>query len=552
MAPAALVTARPDGDSPGPSFSRFVLPFGYWPEHAERPAGAACYRPFARPDDRLRQRHLTRETGHVLFERALWLELTGAPQACGRRLYRLPAPDGGGTLTLAVEQAPPRLVLFEWPGATLRAEPVEPAGQADLLHTGFLVLDVDFAEHDGRTPTLGEQMQFNELFRWWQRPFDGYGRQGWLEFMGHADGDDAPARYLERWAALLEHPLVDERGRSWRLFPRAWAERARHRVPCQAASCPEAHCRPRRHDVDWAVYPDTRTFVWTCAQIDGGVRTLAGGATPALEALPFQWVRFLNVDTQTRGEASPFEQRWAAERTYARWLHSGTLYGACSHAGALLGNAGVGLPLQRPFAELYFDQTLLLLYLRVSTLRFSHALSAISSRARDAGARFSRLFADQFQRLRADFALFTNLYRFPLISHQQQGLELYALARRSLDVEELFAEVQAEVHTTDEFLNGVTQGDHAAMATRLTVVATVALGVGLGLDFLQVEQPAAALLAPARWLAVLLAGLAFFAALLVFVLPFARELGEVFERLDAVLRETRARLERRGPRRPAD
>jgi hypothetical protein len=539
-----LLTTGPDADgSPGPTFSRFVLPFGYWPQSVDAVSGGPCYRPFARPNDRLRRRHLTPETGHVLFERALWLELRDAPDERGRREYRLPpaGPDGSESVIAALHAAP-RLVLFEWPGATLRAEAPDAPEQPDLLHTGFLVLDVDLLPHQGRAPTLREHTQFNELFRWWQRPYEGYGRHGWAPFMGHAPDDDAPALYLERWAALLDHPLVDERGRTFRLFPRAWSETARHRVPCQASRCPDARCRPRRHDVDWAVYPDTRTFVWTCAQLEGGVPAAAA----TLETLPYEWARFLNVDTQTRGAVSAFEQRWAKERTYDRWLHAGTLYGVCSHAGALLGNSGAGLPLQRHFAELYFDQTLLLLYLRVSTLRFSRALSAISSRARDAGAGWRRRFAEEFQGLRADFALCTNLYRFPLISHQQQGIELYSLARRSLDVEELFAEIQSEVHTTDEFLNGATQGDHATMATRLTVVATVALGLGLGLDFLMFDKPLAGLFEPARWATLLAAGLAFFGVLLVFVLPFSRELGLLFERVERSRREWRTQADSRG------
>lgn len=537
---------------PGPSFSRFVLPFAYWPEHAPGPAGAPCYHPAERPNERLRQRYLTPETSHVLFERALWLELRDAPHTHGQRRHRLPRdPESEQADTIEVRVAPARLLLFEWPDSErVSAASDDRVPAPDLLHTGFLIRDVDFVACEGRAPTLARQTQFNELFRWWQRPWEGYGKDGWLDFMGHAATDDEPALYLEPWAELLDHPLVDRQGQSWRLFPAAWAERARHRVPCLGAACPDERCQPTAHEADWAIYPDTRAWVWTCATVARGGHAMAPDLQ--LDALPREWVRFLNVDTQTRGDASDFEVRWAKEHTYDRWLHAGTLYGFCSHAGALLANADPGLPLHRHFAELYFDQTLLLLYLRATTLRVSRTLSAISSRARDAGSARSPDFQEEFQRLREAFALFTNLYRFPLISHQQQGIELYLLARRSFDVEELFAEVQSEVHTTDEFLSGVTQVVHAATATRLTVVATVALGLGLGLDFLQVE-PVSTLRDVAKWCAVLLAGGTFFLALVGLVMPVAKELAAWFQRIERYPGRIRERITRHassGPSRP--
>ena len=42
-----------------------------------------------------------------------------------------------------------------------------------------------------------------------------------------------------------------------------------------------------------------------------------------------------------------------------------------------------------------------------------------------------------FQSLRRDFAMFTNLYEFPLLSNQQQGVEMYEKARENMDVGQL-------------------------------------------------------------------------------------------------------------------
>jgi hypothetical protein len=150
--------------------------------------------------------------------------------------------------------------------------------------------------------------------------------------------------------------------------------------------------------------------------------------------------------------------------------------------------------------------------------------------------------------LRWSFALLTNLYRFPLLSHQQQGIELYTLARRRLDIEELFEEIQSEVQATDEFLSGARQLDHARMATLLTVVATLALAIALGLDFLQVPTPDWSLLRDgARLAAVVLAASAFL-ALVVAALSFAHPLARWMQRVAQVWPRTRARVEARASR----
>jgi Mg2+ and Co2+ transporter CorA len=89
-----------------------------------------------------------------------------------------------------------------------------------------------------------------------------------------------------------------------------------------------------------------------------------------------------------------------------------------------------------------------------------------------------------FETLRADFALFTNLYEFPLLSNQQQGIELYDIARRYMDVEGLFREIQEEIRSSHEYLEIRAAQDQTAWSTQLTVVATVGLAFGLASSLL--------------------------------------------------------------------
>ena len=68
---------------------------------------------------------------------------------------------------------------------------------------------------------------------------------------------------------------------------------------------------------------------------------------------------------------------WAAERTYRRWAHYGTLYGYTYHSGTMLSGPSYEPPTCQHFKEFYFEQALLMLYIRVGLFRFSKELTSL-------------------------------------------------------------------------------------------------------------------------------------------------------------------------------
>jgi len=219
-------------------------------------------------------------------------------------------------------------------------------------------------------------------------------------------------------------------------------------------------------------------------------------------------LRVVNVDSfgakhppGPLAEPTRFERKWLRGRLYRRWLHVGTVYGFSPHSGALLAAPCDEPPIFDHFFDMYFDQTVLLLYLRSTTFGFSRELAQMSALAADAldqpGQRQAqKRLKENFQSLRYAFALFTNMYQFPLLSSQQQGVEMYAIQRKALDIDELFREVKEEIETTDEYLGGVEQSEQSWMAALLNMVAFVGLGVSLLLGPLQFEPSGAADLSP--------------------------------------------------------
>lgn len=54
--------------------------------------------------------------------------------------------------------------------------------------------------------------------------------------------------------------------------------------------------------------------------------------------------------------------------------------------------------------------------------------------------------------MREEFSHFAILYQFPSLSNQQQAIEMYSLARKRLDVDDLYREVQEEIASTHDSL----------------------------------------------------------------------------------------------------
>jgi hypothetical protein len=495
----------------GPATStQFVLPFAYSPmlDSAGNDQWVFHVKPVTCIEDiRWRTDYFTRETAEVLYHGARWAELSGPDP-----IATFPISDASRPVRVAV--ARPRLILFEWPVGDARKRqgaggPIDPQDPEQILKTGFLILETYFP--DQHSPVLlSDVLRLNDAFRFWQQPwaahFDPERRTGFAGFLRYcpvnflADQQltvetvaEQSKAYLDRWASLLDVPVQGAYPADrWRLMPSSWLAAARR------------WCRDDRgtlREDGWmAGYSDPRAFVWTAVITDRGgddLRAAAGLRDAPASRLP-AWIHLLNVDASDSA-ATPFEQRWAAERTYRRWEDTGTFYGFSSHAAAMVAPMIERPPLAKIFRTLYFDQTLLLLYLRVTTFRFSRALTDISRRAnigdensgrwwRSGGAPVEE-FEREFNDLRWAFARFTNLYEFPLLSSQQQGIEMYSLARRRMEVTALFREVQQEVQNSHDYLEMQLQRRRTEATTRLSVVATIGLVPALALAFFGMAEP---------------------------------------------------------------
>ena len=320
------------------------------------------------------------------------------------------------------------------------------------MQTGLLVLEAFYPKPDGteKGPDLADILAFHEAFRHTRRPY--FGNDDTLmkqlaaqwDASGPAADPDEFEIYHRRWAELLGLPVETN-----------WDDGGRTCAPLEFPSREMDAIHPA-----WAVDADGRAHVCACVLVEERCAS-DSPLSPIREfgrhlKAPAQlgyWRRLLNVDKlpddpRDLHENTEFERDWTERRTYLRWAEFGTAYGFTGHSMMMLGAPCGEPPTWRHFGQRYFDQLLLMLYVRASLFRFSRTLSSISSEARKARGNdapdFTQ-FREDFARLRLDFDLFTNLYRFPLLSTEQQAVEMFEKLNAALDIEAIYKEVENEV-----------------------------------------------------------------------------------------------------------
>jgi hypothetical protein len=435
-----LICGDPENVEKGASYTRFIIPFAYRLRERgkEETKPPHSYQDVTNLSDLCwRKKYLTCETGKVLFETAQWFKLEPSKE----NSFPIEIEFNLDRKISAVVTAP-QLILFEFP----KDGKAEDEGW-DILQVGFLILEIHFDKDAANKPTLDDLIKINELFRYFDKPFDTHYEDKKLgKFLDNdslkrlllqKEVKNARDSFYERWWRLLDDVQINDK----------WLIEYAGKTGAKSKENPKN------------TYPDNRTFVWTCAILPEGAkhlwRTFKDNGRKASSY--GHWIKLLNIDEpgvtpDATHQSREFERKWADKHTYHRWEEWGTYYGFTPHSGALLGPQFSEPPLWKHFGQMYFDQVLLLLYLRAVLFRFSAKLSEISRDARDNHQQAKEKWAKDFQELRWRFALFTNLYQFPLLSNQQQGIEMYTLARECMEVDDLFKEVQEEIHNSHDFL----------------------------------------------------------------------------------------------------
>lgn len=477
------------------TYTRFILPFSYCPitnksnEHEDYYPEDYYEEETELENIERRKKYLTYETADVLFNRARWFKFKSK-----KHIHPLLIPFKSHITNkiINIYIKPPTLVLFEYPEerkfcdkCKVKNDDFCQVDEHNILRIGFLIVETYFSDIND-SPNIDDLLEFNEIFRYWQPYYKEHKREMQDRNIPIRFGSDETVNescnstdlYFERWSDLLDKP-IKYRNRYLGIIPHKWKNEARDYISDKNSKSP-----------GWAFYSDNRTFVWTCAITEHGGDILRRYfAMPDAKPWDFgHWIKLLNVDRPGKDfcethKSTNFEKQWAEERTYKRWEEWGTFYGFNYQSGAMLGPPMNDPPLWQHFQQMYFDQTLLLLYIRVATFRFCMELNKISGSAIDKGLRDNPKWRDKFQQIRWSFALFTNLYQFPSFSNQQQSIEMYSIARKYMDIDDLFRETKEEIDNCHEYLVASENIDYSKRMEYLNRIATIGLVISIAISF---------------------------------------------------------------------
>ncbi|KAJ1554810.1 hypothetical protein HK405_004017, partial [Cladochytrium tenue] len=182
------------------------------------------------------------------------------------------------------------------------------------------------------------------------------------------------------------------------------------------------------------------------------------------------------------------------------------------------------------FFTLYFDMAMLLLYNRVVLFRFSSDLFdlaelthaqpygiASKSPRKDLERTSSRFLSGRnvtavqiasaavgihhtppwhpkklaergFLHAREQFSRFVDLYLFPLVSNQQQGVEMYSIFRMAMDIDALYTEIKAQVSDSHDFYNSKVGREQNNVLFMLTIITFLSIPVSAMLGLLGASE----------------------------------------------------------------
>lgn len=174
------------------------------------------------------------------------------------------------------------------------------------------------------------------------------------------------------------------------------------------------------------------------------------------------------------------DQRFWSKNAYTRFRSLGTLYLFSGYAFVAIG-AGYDFDkhLIGHVRRHYFQMGLLAHFELASLLAFSSQISRAVGCLDD--HKDQATFQTEMSSIEEQFLQFVHRFRFTGVSNQIQAQEMLARWRELLRLQEVFDDVQNEVHTANQFLMSRTQTRTSFAATTLALVAT--MGVVLGLAF---------------------------------------------------------------------
>lgn len=213
-----------------------------------------------------------------------------------------------------------------------------------------------------------------------------------------------------------------------------------------------------------------------------------------------QWYKYIFVDGKETGVNNKTMMKSLINHaTYARHIGNGTLFGISRYSFVALTDPvdlsyGFSFSyhiLRNHIQTMYYKLFLLLLAQRASILTFSNELAKLSHKIKrinkngtnKSEAAEINLVYERLKKLKAEVVHFENSLWFEEVTAQEQGIELYQLARKNMDLEIQFSKLKEGINDLYDYFELEIQHRQDNTMLKLTIIATFFFTVTLLVAF---------------------------------------------------------------------
>lgn len=141
------------------------------------------------------------------------------------------------------------------------------------------------------------------------------------------------------------------------------------------------------------------------------------------------------------------------ETTYDRWISTGTLYGVTRYSFVCLTDSKKGYNMGRRFMKsMYYYMAALCLAQRTMILYFTNAITEVTGRLNISAVQTDEIF-NQIKALNLALIRFNNNIYFREVTSQQQGIDIYNMLQKQMEIDIDRLELNEEVAQLYQYVN---------------------------------------------------------------------------------------------------
>lgn len=228
---------------------------------------------------------------------------------------------------------------------------------------------------------------------------------------------------------------------------------------------------------------DDRMFVMSLYKNDDMSRlSLSAADAYCNPSSPFSefWYKYLFVDTGwPTCQNDEMMRDLLRAHTYLRWQKWNSLYGVSRYSFVYLTNSGVPSYLVDYFMTTYARMMEIALVQRASVLCFSNEVTTLTKR----GDWTLEKLSEHVDSLNEEYIRFINRMYFKELTSQDQGVELYGMIRRNLDIDSYVEELKDEIEKLHDTISFKVERSRNEKAETLNFMAAILLPVSIVTGF---------------------------------------------------------------------